>query len=73
MSITMTSEHPQPIEKNVTTVEDFQIDINHADNELRIVLHDAATGKAMAHVFTSDGAYRFAQKVLRGYDQLEGL
>lgn len=51
---------------------DYAIDIDMASNEMRIQ-HCDEDGVICTQVLTAPEAYTYAQKILRGYDRLEGI
>lgn len=66
------------IEKIVNTPEGveadgYRVSVNVPDGELRLVLCDKA-GKAISqYTCEAQEGYTLAQKILRGYDKLEGI
>lgn len=51
---------------------DYEIQISEPDREMRIV-HRDEDGVISSMILTSDEAYTYAHRILRGYDKLEGL
>ena len=52
---------------------DYRVQIDKQTGLMR-VLHCNTKGEAISYqILQSDEAYTFAQSILRGYDQLEGL
>lgn len=51
----------------------YGIAISTPDNEMRIRFYDAEENVLSDFIVDAAGAYEFAQRILRSYDQLEGL
>lgn len=54
------------------SADDYEVAIDKEQGLMRI-LHCNNEGVLSYQVLSSDEAYQFAQKILRGYDTLEGL
>lgn len=65
------SEEPSP-DADGKLADDFEIAIDRGQGLMRI-LHRNNSGVLSYQVLPADEAYALAQKILKGYDQLEGI
>lgn len=65
---------PQPAPKSPDPVEanDYEIAVDVPGGEMMILFRNDI-GVLSTHVMPSHEAYAFAQRILRGYDKIEGL
>lgn len=66
------SQSPGPAPVDPVEATDYDIAVSIPDGEMRILFRNVS-GVLSTHVMPSHEAYAFAQRILRGYDQLEGL
>lgn len=60
------------IEVDPKAADDYAVRINRDERRLRLQ-HSNSDGVISYHDLNPDEAYKLAQDILRGYDQLEGL
>jgi hypothetical protein len=65
-----------PVESSIKldpqSADDYEVAVDETRGLVRILFRNS-TGPLSYQIFTSDELYQFAQKLLKGYDKLEGL
>lgn len=68
----MAAPQPSPKVVDPTEANDYEIAVDVPGGEMMILFKND-TGVLSTHVMSSHEAYTFAQRMLRGYDRIEGL
>ncbi len=67
------SEKEAMVTEAMLTAEDYEIGISIPDNEMRITMIDDCGDPISFFICDAPEAYAFAQKILKAYDELEGI
>lgn len=73
MSISPKAAQRSDITIDEKAADDYAVQINRTTGQVRVAHRSAAHGLISYQDLDADEAYAFAQAILRGYDQLEGI